>query len=213
MLFVQERNWKKKRRKKSIKRKTKGIRWLQMPRTREKVNEGISSRPSSRLFLLVELKNDAQKKGKTNIWEMSSENNREFSSCLAGDLKDQASQKADQAKDKANEVAADAKNKGQGKLTFTFSSGVKDVPLNFLLEIKNDVQRKGKELIFFITSTLFVRCWFVADEAQANSNVHISSTGTAHNVSASHDTSAPHGQSSAAKIEVKTTGTNKPPLA
>lgn len=128
-----------------------------MPRTREKVNEEFSSRPSSRLFLLVELKNDAQKKGKTNIWEISSENKREFSSRLAGDLKDQASQKADQAKDKANEVAADAKNKGQGKLTI-FLIRRQRFPLNFLLEIKNDVQRKGKELIFFIPSTLFVLC-------------------------------------------------------
>jgi hypothetical protein len=34
---------------------------------------------------------------------------------LAGELKDQASQKVDQAKDKANELASDAKKKGEGK--------------------------------------------------------------------------------------------------
>ena len=37
---------------------------------------------------------------------------------LAGELKDQASQKVDQAKDKANEVASDAKKKGEGKNSF-----------------------------------------------------------------------------------------------
>ena len=40
----------------------------------------------------------------------------------------------------------------------------------------------------------------------------MSTTGTAHTTSASHDANAPHGDTGAAKIEVKTTGTNKQPL-
>ena len=55
--------------------------------------------------------------------------------------------------------------------------------------------------------------FFLADELQANKNVHVSSTGTAHNVSASHDSQAPHGHTTTTKVEVKTTGNNKPPLA
>ena len=39
---------------------------------------------------------------------------------LAGEVKDQASQKVDQAKDKANEVASDAKKKGEGEDSFGF---------------------------------------------------------------------------------------------
>lgn len=34
---------------------------------------------------------------------------------IGAELKDQASEKVDQAKDKANELAADAKKKGEGK--------------------------------------------------------------------------------------------------
>jgi len=42
--------------------------------------------------------------------------------------------------------------------------------------------------------------------------VHTSTKGTAHTVSASHDSNAPHGDTTSTKIEVKTTSTNKPPL-
>ncbi|CAF0762655.1 unnamed protein product [Adineta steineri] len=92
---------------------------------------------------------------------------------VGAELKEQASEKVDEAKDKANDLANDAKKKGE--------------------EVKQDVQQK-------------------ADEVKAKGEVHTSTTGTAHNVSASHDSNAPHGDSSAAKIEVKTTGTGKPPL-
>jgi len=60
-------------------------------------------------------------------------------------------------------------------------------------EVKDDVQNK-------------------ADELKDKSEVHTSTKGTAHNVSASHDSNAPHGDTTTAKIEVKTTSTNKPPL-
>jgi hypothetical protein len=50
------------------------------------------------------------------------------------------------------------------------------------------------------------------DEAKAKGEVHTSTTGTAHKVSASHDSNAPHGDTTTAKVEIKTTGTDKPPL-
>lgn len=52
----------------------------------------------------------------------------------------------------------------------------------------------------------------LADELQAKGQVYTSTTGTAHNVSAAHDTQTTHGTTTA-KVEVKTTGTDKPPLA
>lgn len=51
---------------------------------------------------------------------------------------------------------------------------------------------------------------FLADEVKGA--VNTSTTGTAHNVSASKDFNAPQGSTTTAKVEVKTTGTDKPPL-
>ena len=65
-----------------------------------------------------------------------------------------------------------------------------------------------KEILFPLLLLLLL----LADEVKVKTDAHVSTTGTAHNVSASHDSNAPHGNTTAAKIEVKTTGTDKPPL-
>ncbi len=61
-----------------------------------------------------------------------------------------------------------------------------------------------------LKNNFFIKYTLLANEAKGQ--VHTSTTGTAHNVSASHDLNAPHGDTTTAKIEIKTTGTNKPPL-
>ena len=63
-------------------------------------------------------------------------------SLLAGEVKDQASQKVDQAKDKANEVASDAKKKGEGENSFEFLFNWSQ--FFSWLEVKNDADRKGR---------------------------------------------------------------------
>ncbi|CAF4268368.1 unnamed protein product, partial [Rotaria sp. Silwood2] len=50
------------------------------------------------------------------------------------------------------------------------------------------------------------------DEFKAHSDVYTSTTGTAHNVSASHDFNAPHGHTIPTKIEVKTSDSQKPSI-
>lgn len=55
-------------------------------------------------------------------------------------MKNQASDKLDEAKGKANELAADAKQKGQGKEN-SFS---RRKTFSFPLELKHDAQQKGK---------------------------------------------------------------------
>jgi hypothetical protein len=61
-----------------------------------------------------------------------------------------------------------------------------------------------------IKNFFFIKSILLAD--QAKGDVYTSTTGTAHIVSASHDSNAPHGDTTTTKVEVKTTGTNKPPL-
>ena len=63
-----------------------------------------------------------------------------------------------------------------------------------------------------IQNQSFIKFILLADDAKAKGEVHTSTTGTAHNVSASNDSNAPHGNTTTAKVEVKTTSTNKPPL-
>ena len=58
------------------------------------------------------MKQDVQEKGKVTI---SSLRDCTDVQCLAGELKDKAAEKVDEAKDKASELAADAKAAGQGK--------------------------------------------------------------------------------------------------
>lgn len=60
-------------------------------------------------------------------------------------------------------------------------------------------------------SSYLIHLPLLADEVQAKGQVHTSTTGTAHNVSAAQDTQTTHG-TTVTKVEVKTTGTDKPPL-
>ena len=61
---------------------------------------------------------------------------------IGAELKEQASEKVDQAKDKANEVASDAKKKGEGMNSFIYLFQTVSIsPL--YLEVKNDAQQKG----------------------------------------------------------------------
>ena len=76
--------------------------------------------------------------------------------------------------------------------------------------MKNEAEQKGK--IILNEKLFFIKVSLLADELKTKGAVHTSTTGTAHNVSASHDSNAPHGDTTTAKIEVKTTGTNKPPI-
>ncbi len=83
-----------------------------MPKRKEKVENSWFIKYISILFSYLEVKHDAQQKGLSNFLKIISKRILFF---LAGELKDQASQKVDQAKDKANELASDAKKKGEGK--------------------------------------------------------------------------------------------------
>lgn len=67
-------------------------------------------------------------------------------SSLGAELKEQASEKVDQAKDKANEVASDAKKKGEGKSNISSSAYLRWIHSS-ILEVKKDVQQKGKRRI------------------------------------------------------------------
>lgn len=53
---------------------------------------------------------------------------------------------------------------------------------------------------------------FILLADQVKDEVLTSTTGTAHNISASHDSNAPQRDTTTTKVEVKTTGTTKPPL-
>ena len=76
---------------------------------------------------------------------------------LGAELKNQASQKVDQAKDKANDLATDAKQKGQGNENLSFEKNLITKLSLSSSEIKHDAQQKGKFIPrkFFISIQLF----------------------------------------------------------
>lgn len=86
-----------------------------MLKTKPKVNTNPFKKNSVLFlfFLWIEVKENVQETGKKNFWLTFKRH--WYLWILAGELKDKASEKVDEAKDKASELADAAKEKGQGK--------------------------------------------------------------------------------------------------